>query len=173
MVKLLSCLFLDKALFPFLSHVCKCLCFVQNWSPYMDKSSSYSIKCVFDGYSHTQKVYRCYNLVSRKYYTFTDITILNLLLAFLHYHIGLLSTFHMPLLIPSARSEKVPQPTTPLQVLAVQNYLLQSCAFFILLPLLVLYIPHYPQILVLLFLFILLLSKKINTIPHSISHFVS
>ena len=51
-----------------------CTYFVQYLSPGLDKFSPRSIKCVFVGYSKTQKRYWCYNPSIRKYcvciYTF-------------------------------------------------------------------------------------------------------
>jgi len=53
--------------------VCGCICFVQDLSPGLDKLSPKPIKCVFIGYSRTQKEYQCYNLLTRKYLLSNDI----------------------------------------------------------------------------------------------------
>ena len=50
-----------------------CTCFVQDLSLGLDKLSSRSIKCVFVGYSRTQKGYWCYNPSTRKYLVSADI----------------------------------------------------------------------------------------------------
>ena len=44
------------------------------FSPGLDKLSLKSIKCVFVGYSKTQKDYHCYNLATRRYITVTNVT---------------------------------------------------------------------------------------------------
>ena len=50
-----------------------CTCFIQDLSSGLDKFSPRSIKCVFVGYSRTQKGYQCYNSSTRKYFVFADV----------------------------------------------------------------------------------------------------
>ena len=51
-----------------------CVCFVHDTLPNLDKLSPRSIRCMFVGYSRTQKGYRRYDPVHRKYYVFADVT---------------------------------------------------------------------------------------------------
>ena len=60
--------------FSSLFHVFLGVCFVQDLHPDLDKLSPRSVKCVFIGYSRTQKKYRCYDSVTRKYHTSADVT---------------------------------------------------------------------------------------------------
>ena len=49
-------------------------CFVKNLQPKLDKLESRVIKCVFVGYSRTQKGCRCFDLTHRKFYIYVDVT---------------------------------------------------------------------------------------------------
>ncbi|KAL0423678.1 UNVERIFIED_CONTAM: Retrovirus-related Pol polyprotein from transposon RE1 [Sesamum radiatum] len=69
-----SCLFPDKPLFGIAPRVFGCVCFVHIHSPNLDKLSPRSVKCIFLGYSRTQKGYRCYDPQSRKSFTSADVT---------------------------------------------------------------------------------------------------
>ncbi|KAL0393252.1 UNVERIFIED_CONTAM: Retrovirus-related Pol polyprotein from transposon RE1 [Sesamum radiatum] len=71
---LYSCLFPDKPLFGIAPRVFGCVCFVHIHSPSLDKLSPRSVKCIFLGYSRTQKGYRCYDPQSRRSFTFADVT---------------------------------------------------------------------------------------------------
>ncbi|KAL0323460.1 UNVERIFIED_CONTAM: Copia protein [Sesamum angustifolium] len=51
-----------------------CVYFVHIHSPSLDKLSPRSVKCIFLGYSRTQKGYRCYDPQSRRSFTFADVT---------------------------------------------------------------------------------------------------
>jgi hypothetical protein len=51
-----------------------CVCYVHNLGSGFDKLDPRAIKCVFLGYSSTQKGYRCYSLVLRRYFTSADVT---------------------------------------------------------------------------------------------------
>ena len=51
-----------------------CVCFVHNHSPSRGKLDPRAIKCVFVGYSPTQKGYRCYHPPSRKWFVSMDVT---------------------------------------------------------------------------------------------------
>ncbi|KAK4395750.1 Retrovirus-related Pol polyprotein from transposon RE1 [Sesamum angolense] len=69
-----SCIFPDKPLFGIAPRVFGCVCFVHIHSPNLDKLSPRSVKCIFLGYSRTQKGYRCSNPQSRKSFTSADVT---------------------------------------------------------------------------------------------------
>jgi hypothetical protein len=51
-----------------------CVCHVHNLGPGFDKLDPHATKCVFLGYSTTQKGCRCYSPVLRHYFTCTDVT---------------------------------------------------------------------------------------------------
>ena len=51
-----------------------CTCFVHDISMGLDKLPAKAIKCVFLGYSHLQKGYRCYSLDTKRLYMSTDVT---------------------------------------------------------------------------------------------------
>jgi transposase InsO family protein len=51
-----------------------CVCYVHNLGPGFDKLDPHATKCVFLGYSTTQKGYRCYSPVLRRYFTCADVT---------------------------------------------------------------------------------------------------
>jgi hypothetical protein len=55
-----------------------CVCYVHNLGPGFDKLDPRATKCVFLGYSSTQKGYRCYSPVLRRYFTSADVTLLSL-----------------------------------------------------------------------------------------------
>ena len=63
-----------KKPFSMTSRVFECTCFIQDLSLELDKLSPRSMKCVFVGYSRTQKGYQCYNLSIRKYFVSADVT---------------------------------------------------------------------------------------------------
>ncbi|KAK2391898.1 putative mitochondrial protein [Trifolium repens] len=49
-------------------------CFVHDLSPGRDKLSARAVKCVFLGYSRTQKGYRCYSPSTHSFYVSADVT---------------------------------------------------------------------------------------------------
>ncbi|KAK2380773.1 putative mitochondrial protein [Trifolium repens] len=49
-------------------------CFVHDLSPGRDKLSARAVKCVFLGYSRTQKGYRCYSPSTHRFYVSADVT---------------------------------------------------------------------------------------------------
>ncbi|CAJ2657775.1 unnamed protein product [Trifolium pratense] len=49
-------------------------CFVHDHSPGRDKLSARAVKCVFLGYSKTQKGYRCYSPSTHRFYVSADVT---------------------------------------------------------------------------------------------------
>ncbi|RVW77356.1 Retrovirus-related Pol polyprotein from transposon TNT 1-94 [Vitis vinifera] len=51
-----------------------CIAFVHVYSQHRDKLDPRAIKCVFLGYSSTQKGYKCYNPLGRKFYISIDVT---------------------------------------------------------------------------------------------------
>jgi hypothetical protein len=51
-----------------------CVCFVYIHGPARSKLDPRSLKCVFVGYSSTQKGYKCYHPPSRKYFVSMDVT---------------------------------------------------------------------------------------------------
>ena len=51
-----------------------CIAFVHNLSPSESKLGPRSFRCVFLGYSSTQKGYRCYCLILKKYFVSHDVT---------------------------------------------------------------------------------------------------
>jgi len=69
-----SCVYPDKSIFSVSQRVFACTCFVQDLSPGLNKLSPRSIKCVFVGYSRTQKGYRCYSPSTKKYFVSVDVT---------------------------------------------------------------------------------------------------
>ena len=54
--------------------VFRCTAFVHVHSQHRDKLDARAIKCVFLGYSSTQKGYKCYNPSAKKFYISADIT---------------------------------------------------------------------------------------------------
>ena len=67
-------LYPDKSLFPLPPHVFVCVAFVHVLTPGHDKLDPRATKCVFVGYSSTQKGYKWWNPQSRKYVVSADIT---------------------------------------------------------------------------------------------------
>ena len=67
-------IFPHKSLFSLPPKIFSCVCFVKDTRPNLDKLLPRSIRCMFVGYSRTQKGYRSYDPVHRKYYVFTDVT---------------------------------------------------------------------------------------------------
>ena len=51
-----------------------CLAFVHSHDPHRTKLDPKAYKCIFLGYSATQKGYRCYSFEKRKYFTSLDVT---------------------------------------------------------------------------------------------------
>ena len=64
----------DKPLFSLTPHVFCCVSFVHLLGLGKNKLPLRSVKCVFFGYSRTQKGYRWYNPVSHRYYVSVDVT---------------------------------------------------------------------------------------------------
>ena len=64
----------NTELFPLSPKVFGCVAFVQDLSPGLDKLSPRSIKCMFIGYSRTQRGYRCFHPPSRRYLVSADVT---------------------------------------------------------------------------------------------------
>jgi len=49
-------------------------CYVHDLSPGRDKLFARAVKCVFLGYSKTQKGYRCYSPSAHRFYVSADVT---------------------------------------------------------------------------------------------------
>ena len=65
---------LDAPLFHLPPKIFGCVCYVHILGPGSDKLDPRSIKCVFLGYSHTQKGYRCYSPTLRRRFISADVT---------------------------------------------------------------------------------------------------
>jgi hypothetical protein len=76
-----------------------CVCYVYNLGPIYDKLDPRSTKCVFLGYSTTQKGYCCYSLVLRRYFTSADVTFVE---SFSYFPID--PSFEAPTLEPNVSS---------------------------------------------------------------------
>ena len=70
----LRCLKPDSSLFSLILRVFGCVAFVQDLSPGLDKLSLRSIKCIFVGYSRTQRGSRCFHPPTRRYFVSADVT---------------------------------------------------------------------------------------------------
>lgn len=103
-------LFLDKVLYPLLPHVFGYKYFVQNLSPGSYKLSAHSIKYVLVGYLCTQKGYRCYHPVFRKYFTSIDIMFSSIFLIYLTITYQKLHASLILLIVPSVGVNIKPQP---------------------------------------------------------------
>jgi hypothetical protein len=69
-----SLLYPSSLPFPLPLKVFGCVCYVHNLGPGYDKLDPRATKCVFLGYSITQKGYHCYSPVSHRYLTSVDVT---------------------------------------------------------------------------------------------------
>ncbi|KAG7990862.1 hypothetical protein I3843_02G045900 [Carya illinoinensis] len=69
-----SALFPSSSPFSLPPKIFGCVCFVHNLGPGFDKLDPRSTKCLFVGYSRTQKGYRCYSPALRRYFTSADVT---------------------------------------------------------------------------------------------------
>ena len=69
-----SILLPNKPLFCLPPHVFSCVCFIHILTPRQDKLSAKSTKCVFLGYSHLQRGYRCYSPDINRYFISVDVT---------------------------------------------------------------------------------------------------
>jgi hypothetical protein len=67
-------LYPERTPFSLTPRVFGCIAFVHVLDPGRDKLSPRSRKCIFLGYSRTQKGYRCYNLDSCRYFVSADVT---------------------------------------------------------------------------------------------------
>ena len=66
-------MFSNNLLFPIDPKVFRCTCFVRDVRPQASKLDPKSLKCIFVGYSHVQKGYRCYCPTLRHYFVSTDV----------------------------------------------------------------------------------------------------
>jgi hypothetical protein len=69
-----SVLYPERTPFSLAPHVFGCVAFVHVLDPSRDKLSPRSCKCIFLGYSRTQKGYCCYSPESRRYFVSADVT---------------------------------------------------------------------------------------------------
>ena len=51
-----------------------CVCFVRDHRPSVGKLDPQAVKCIFVGYSSTQKGYKCWDLVGKKLFVSMDVT---------------------------------------------------------------------------------------------------
>ena len=51
-----------------------CVCFVRDHRPSVEKLDPQAVKCVFVGYSSTQKGYKCWDPVGKKLFVSMDVT---------------------------------------------------------------------------------------------------
>jgi len=66
-------LFPNSPLFPLIARILGCVCFVHLFELGPDKLSLRAIFCIFMGYSRTQKGYRCYDPLTKKWLVSADI----------------------------------------------------------------------------------------------------
>jgi hypothetical protein len=78
-----SLLYPSSSLFSLPLKVFRCVCYVHNLGSGFGKLDPRATKCVFLGYSTTQKGYRCYSPVLRCYFTSVDVTFVESLPYFL------------------------------------------------------------------------------------------
>ena len=64
----------NQPLFDLPPRVFGCVCFVHIFTPGHDKLSAKAMKCVFLGYSHLQRGYRCYSPYINRYFISIDVT---------------------------------------------------------------------------------------------------
>ena len=69
-----SILFPHNPLHPFPLRVFGSTCFVHNFSPALDKLSPRSHKCVFLGFTQSQKGYKCFSPFLNRYFVSADVT---------------------------------------------------------------------------------------------------
>ena len=69
-----SFLFPSEPLFHLPPRIFGCVCYIRDHRPGLSKLDARSLKCIFVGYSRTQKGYRCYCPSLRKYFTTADVT---------------------------------------------------------------------------------------------------
>ena len=60
-------------MFPIDPKVFGCTCFVRDIHPHVSKLDPKSLKCIFVGYSHVKKGYRCYYPTLRRYFVSIDV----------------------------------------------------------------------------------------------------
>ena len=91
-----------------------CVSFVRNHSPNRDKLDPRAHKCIFLGYSHTQKGYRCYSPSLRKHFVSIDVTFFEDIPYYSHkgrqLQESMLSTTIIPTHVPIA------PPTSPISI---------------------------------------------------------
>ncbi|KAK4403223.1 Retrovirus-related Pol polyprotein from transposon TNT 1-94 [Sesamum angolense] len=117
-----SCLFPDKPLFGITPRVFGCVFFVHIHSPSLDKLSPCSVKCIFLGYSRTQKGYRCYDPQSRRSFTSADVTFFEFTPFYSPQSSVVIPPPSVPLPVPTLSVPlHIELPTRPLQVYSRRN----------------------------------------------------
>ncbi|PON36389.1 hypothetical protein PanWU01x14_328840 [Parasponia andersonii] len=71
---LLSCYLNTRIINTLSPKIFGCTVFVHNHSQHWSKLDPKAIKCIFLSYSPSQKGYKCYSNITRKFYTAMDIT---------------------------------------------------------------------------------------------------
>lgn len=69
-----STLLPSESLFVLPPRIFDCVCFVRDHRPGVSKLDPKALKCMFMGYSHTQKGYRCYSPLLRKYFVTANVS---------------------------------------------------------------------------------------------------
>jgi len=89
-------------------------CFVHNVSPGLDKLSPMSHKCIFLGFTRSQKGYKCFSPSLNCYFIFADVTFSDSSLYFKFCPSPSMSSsnqVNIPLVVPSAPKDSPPPPT--------------------------------------------------------------
>lgn len=102
----------NKPLFSLPPKVFGCLCFVHNCSPGSTKLEPRSVRCIFLGYSPTQKGYKCYDPKTGKKFCLKDVTFMESE----SYYSQL--TTNNPLSAENQTSSSCPQPMAESQLLS-------------------------------------------------------
>ena len=114
-----SIIFPNQPLFCLPPCVFGCVCFVHILSPGQDKLSAKATKCVFLGHSRLQRGYRCYSIITNRYFISAAVTFFkdsSFFSTVERPHVS--NVLHVPLVLPSP---DFPSPPThavsrPLQV---------------------------------------------------------
>ncbi|KAK4385641.1 Retrovirus-related Pol polyprotein from transposon RE2 [Sesamum angolense] len=114
--------FPNKPLFGIAPRVFGCVCFVHIHSPSLDKLSPRSVKCIFLGYSRTQKGYQCYDPQSRRSFASADVTFFEFTPFYSPQSSVVIPPPSVPLPIPTLFvPPHTEPPTRPLQVYSRRN----------------------------------------------------
>ena len=113
-----SILLPNQSLFYLPPRVFGCVCFVHILTPRQDKLFAKAKKCVFLGYSHLQRGYRCYSPDTNRYFIFVDVTFFKDSSSSSTAHPSVPDVLSIPLVLPSPNFPSPPTNvvTRPLQV---------------------------------------------------------